>query len=210
MTLPMPSRPGPTWAPRTAPISETKAGSQPKISRQSSTRPSAVSSSWMCWTTQASSAGLVALAGVVAQPLDRAGAGADPLDRGDLLLQGQDRLDLQRRADPGAGAADPPAAPQVLEGVDREPHLQLLAGLLGAGEHRLARRRRRRPRPRRRARRAPSRPRPSASRRRGSARRPCPRRSGARGPGWPPRRCRRCRPRCGPRRSRWPASSSGS
>ena len=53
-TLPTPSRPGPTWAPRTAPISEMKAGSQPKISRQSSTRASAVSWSWMCWTTQAS------------------------------------------------------------------------------------------------------------------------------------------------------------
>ena len=53
-TLPMPSRPGPTWAPRTAPISETKAGSQPKISRPSSIRAAAVSSSWMCWTTQPS------------------------------------------------------------------------------------------------------------------------------------------------------------
>ena len=137
LTLPMPSRPGPTWAPRTAPISEMKAGSQPKISRASSARAAAVSSSWMCWTTQASSAGLVALAGVVAQALDRAGAGADPLHRRDLLLQGEDRLDLQRRADEGAGAADPPAAPQVLEGVDREPHLQLLAGLLGAGERRV-------------------------------------------------------------------------
>ena len=37
-------------------------------------------------------------------------------------------------ADPGAGAADPAAAAQVLERVDREPHFQLLAGLLGAGE----------------------------------------------------------------------------
>ncbi len=77
-------------------------------------------------------------AGVVAQALDRAGAGADALDRGDLLLQGEDRLDLQRRADPGAGAADAAAAAQVLEGVDRKPHLQLLARLPGAGEDRFA------------------------------------------------------------------------
>ena len=56
------------------------------------------------------------------------------------------RIGLIFRAptDPGAGAADPAAAAQVLEGVDREPHLQLLAGPLGAGERR---RRRRRPPP---------------------------------------------------------------
>src|SRR5881394_225207 len=76
--------------------------------------------------------GVVALAGIVAQALDRAGPGADTLHRGDLLLQGEDRLDLQRRANEGAGAADPAAAPQVLERVDREPHLQLLTGLLSA------------------------------------------------------------------------------
>src|SRR5881394_3526535 len=55
--------------------------------------------------------GVVALAGIVAQALDRAGPGADTLHRGDLLLQGEDRLDLQRRANEGAGAADPAAAP---------------------------------------------------------------------------------------------------
>src|SRR6187549_1054184 len=41
-------------------------------------------------------AGLVALAHVAAQPLDRAGAGAHALDRGDLLLEREDRLDFQR------------------------------------------------------------------------------------------------------------------
>ena len=40
---------------------------------------------------------LVTLARVVAQPLERPRAGPDPLDRGDLLLEGEDRLDLQRR-----------------------------------------------------------------------------------------------------------------
>ena len=133
-------------------------------------------------------AGLVALPGVVAQALERAGPGADPLDRGDLLLQGEDRLDLQRRADPGAGAADPAAPAQVLEGVDREPHLQLLARLLGTGEDGVAVAARRPPRRRPPAPRTPSRRRPSASRRRGSAPRPCPRRSAARAPGRRPRR----------------------
>src|SRR5262245_49599313 len=69
-------------------------------------------------------AGLVALARIVAQPLERAGSSADALDRGDLLLEGEDWLDLQRRADPGTGATDPATPSQVLEGVDREPHLQ--------------------------------------------------------------------------------------
>ena len=201
-TLPMPSSPGPTWAPSTAPISETKAGSQPKISRPSSTSPSAVSTSWMCWTTQASKPVLVALAGVVAQPLDRAGAGPDPLDRGDLLLEGEDRLDLQRRADPGPGAADPAAAPQVLEGVDREPHLQLLARLLGAGEDGLA------VAPRRRGGGGgeDAEAHPAGGRARVEDVDPLaalafvdePVASLARRP----RRCRRCRPRCGSRRSR--------
>ncbi len=50
------------------------------------------------------------------------------------------RIGLIFSAEPiqARGAADPPAAPQVLEGVDREPHLQLLAGLLGPGDRRLA------------------------------------------------------------------------
>ena len=48
-----PSRPGPTWAPITGPISETKTGSEPKIWRHSSTSRRAVSGSWMCCTTQA-------------------------------------------------------------------------------------------------------------------------------------------------------------
>ena len=59
---------------------------------------------------------LVALASVVAQALDRAGASADALDRGDLLLQGEDRLDLQSRANPGACAADAAAAPPRASG----------------------------------------------------------------------------------------------
>ncbi len=129
----MPSRPGPTWAPSTAPISETKTGSQPKISRPVVDQGRRGLVVLDVLDDPAVEARLVVLAGVVAQALDRAGPGAHALDRGDLLLEGEDRLDLQRRADPGAGAADPAAAAQVLERVDREPHLQLLARLLGAG-----------------------------------------------------------------------------
>ena len=147
----MPSSPGPTWAPSTAPISETKAGSQPKISRPSSISAVGGLEVLDVLDDPGVEAVLVALAGVVAQPLDRAVAGPDPLDRGDLLLEGEDRLDLQRRADPGARAADPAAAPQVLEGVDREPHLQLLARLLGPGDDGVAVGPRRAPRRRRRA-----------------------------------------------------------
>src|SRR5581483_2712873 len=74
------------------------------------------------------------LARVVDHPLERPPARADALDRGDLLAQGQDRLDLQRRAEPGLGGPDPPALAQVLERVDREPHLELLAAVLRRGQ----------------------------------------------------------------------------
>ena len=90
----------------------------------------AVSGSWMCWTTQASAPSRLALAGELDHALERAAAGADALHRRDLLLERQDRLDLQRRAEPRLGRADPAAAAQVLERVDREPHLQRLAGAL--------------------------------------------------------------------------------
>jgi hypothetical protein len=74
---------------------------------------------------------LVALSGVGDQAGDRARTRADPLDGLDLLLEGEDRLDLQGRAEPRPGCADPAAAAQVLERVHREPELQRLAGLVG-------------------------------------------------------------------------------
>ncbi len=74
---------------------------------------------------------VVAGAGVVHHPLERARRGADPLDRGDLAADREDRLDPQRAPDPRLRAADPPAAAQVLERVDREPDLRRLDRLLG-------------------------------------------------------------------------------
>ena len=126
------------WAPITGPISEMKTGSVPKTSRQSPTRTWAVSGSWMCWTTQASAPSCVALAREVDHALEGAAAGADALDRGDLLLEREDRLDLQRRADEGLGGADPTALAQVLERVDREPHLERVAHLVDPGQAGLA------------------------------------------------------------------------
>src|SRR5258708_5576918 len=65
---------------------------------------------------------------------DGAGVGADAPDRGDLLAERQDRLDLEGRADHRPRAADPPALPQVLEGVQAEPDVEALTGLLDRGE----------------------------------------------------------------------------
>ena len=63
---------------------------------------------------------------VVDHALERAAPRADPLDRDDLALDRQDRLDPQRGADPRLRAADPAAAAQELQRVDREQDLQVL------------------------------------------------------------------------------------
>src|SRR5262245_1127605 len=68
---------------------------------------------------------LVALAGIVDEPLEGPAPSAHPLDGGYLLLECEDRLDLQGRADPGAGRTDPPTSSEVLERVDGEPDLEL-------------------------------------------------------------------------------------
>src|SRR4051794_12661918 len=81
---------------------------------------------------------LVALAGVVDHPLERALARSHALDRRHLRLHGEDRLDLERRSDPGARRAYAAAALQELERVDREPHLEVLARLPGRSLHGLA------------------------------------------------------------------------
>ena len=162
---------------------------------------SASAGAWMCCTIHASAPSCAAAAQQLDHPLERAPRGADPLDRGDLGLDGQDRLDLQRRAEPGLRARDPPAAAQVLEGVDREPHLQLLPALAGAGGHRGAVAPRRGRQPPRRAPPVPRRRRRSRNRPRGRGR-PAPR--AARGPARRSARCPTCRRRDGWRRSRRP------
>src|SRR5262249_27654623 len=77
-------------------------------------------------------AGLVALARVALHPLQGARPGADPLDRSYLVFESENRLDLQRGADPRARRADAAPAAQVVERVDREPDLESLADLLRA------------------------------------------------------------------------------
>ena len=106
------------------------------MSRHSSTRWRAVSWSWMCWTTHASAPSAWRSARVLDQPLEGAPSRAHALDRGDLLPEGQDRLDLQRRAQPCLSGADPAPLAQVLERVEREPHLERVAAPLG-GRQRL-------------------------------------------------------------------------
>ena len=72
-------------------------------------RPAAAASAgaWMCWTIHASAPVAGALAQQVDHPLERSPRGTHPLDRGDLRLDREDRLDLQRRPEPGLCAADP-------------------------------------------------------------------------------------------------------
>ena len=55
---------------------------------------------WMCWTTQPSAPSSCAHAQVVDHALERAPLGAHALDRRDRVLDREDRLDLQRAAEP--------------------------------------------------------------------------------------------------------------
>src|SRR5258705_7329915 len=73
-------------------------------------------------------AAVVARAQEVDHPLERAARGADALDRRDLSVHREDRLDLERAAEPCLRRADPPAAAQELERVDREPDLRRVHG----------------------------------------------------------------------------------
>ncbi len=82
---------------------------------------------------------LVQLVQVGAHPLHRPLLGPDFADRGDLAAEGEDRFDLQSRADQGLGGADAPALAQVLEGVEAEPHVEALARLLDRLDDRLQR-----------------------------------------------------------------------
>ncbi len=195
---PAPSRPGPTWVPITGPISEITRGGTPKISVPRAASSSASLGRLDVLHHPGVGAVLAAAAQQVDHLLERALGGPHPLDRGDLGLDGEDRLDPQRRAQPRLGAGDPAAAPQVLERVDGEPHLQLRRGPRGRAR---PRRRRRRPiarRPRPPGPPAPRRRRRWRSRSRGRAR---PGRRADRGPARRRARCPTCRPRGGSRRS---------
>src|SRR5437660_587948 len=64
--------------------------------------------------------------------LEGAPGGAHALHGHDLVLQREDRLDLQRAAEPRLRLADAPAATQVLECVHAEPDAQRLARLAHA------------------------------------------------------------------------------
>jgi hypothetical protein len=61
---------------------------------------------------------------VLDHPLERTAGGPHALDRRDLRLDGEDRLDLERPAEPGLRAPDASAALEVVERVEAEPELQ--------------------------------------------------------------------------------------
>ncbi len=111
----------------TGPTSEVKTGSESKTSRQRSIRRSACSGAWMCCIDPAVGACVVELARVLDHALECPPGGAHALDGHDLVLERQDRLDLQRAAQPGLGLADAPSALEVLEGVQAEPYFEHLA-----------------------------------------------------------------------------------
>src|SRR5919204_543659 len=69
---------------------------------------------------------------VVDHPLERAARRAHALDRGDLAVEGQDRLDLQRAAEPCLRGPNASAAAQELQGVDREPQPGGRRGVVGS------------------------------------------------------------------------------
>ena len=121
---PTPSRPGPTCVPSTGPTSETNSGGRPMICSTSWIRCPASSGAWMCCTTHASAPSLCSCCAYSTIRFSAFAPGAHALDRSDLLFEREDRLDLERRAEPRRGSADPPPAAQVLERVDGEPHLQ--------------------------------------------------------------------------------------
>ena len=134
-----PSRPGPTWAPTTAPTSETCDDASDGMRARSRSSSAVALSCAARWCT-ARSTGCVprALHGDVLEPGQRLGRRADLLQRRDAPVRHvQQRLDRQRRADEGRRRADAPAAAQVLERVDVEDHVGAGGALDGGGGHRV-------------------------------------------------------------------------
>ena len=80
-------------------------------------------------------AAVVQLIQVGAHPLQRPAPRSDPADRGDLGSEGQDRLDRQRCPEHGLCRSDAPAPPQVFQGVEAKPHLEVLARVAHGIDH---------------------------------------------------------------------------
>ena len=76
---------------------------------------------------------VVELVHVLDHTFECASGGAHALDGRDFVLHRQDRLDLQRAAEPGLGFADAPAAAHVLQRIQAEPDLQRGARLAARG-----------------------------------------------------------------------------
>ena len=104
---PTPSSPGPTWVPITGPISEITLGGLPKISVPRAASSAASLGGLDVLDHPRVGAVLMTAAQQIDHALEGAARGPDALDRGDLGLDGEDRLDLQRRAEPGLRAGDP-------------------------------------------------------------------------------------------------------
>ena len=80
---------------------------------------------------------VVAALQVLDHALERAAGRAHPLDRGDLGLEREDRLDLQRRAQPGAPPPTRPPRRRYSSVSTTNQTADLVAGLLGARQDRV-------------------------------------------------------------------------
>ena len=99
-TAPAPISPGPTCAPMTGPISETNTGSVPKISRPASTSWPPLGRLDVLDDPAVGAVGVQRSAGSSTMRSKARARRAHALDRRDLATRREDRLDLQRRADP--------------------------------------------------------------------------------------------------------------
>ena len=129
-----PRMPGPVWVPITGPISRDQLGVAPVDLAAALGEALGLGLRLDVLDRERVTAVLPARLEVGDEPLERAARGPHPLDRLHLAVDREDRLDLQRRADPRRRRADPPAAAQVLERVHHDPDLQVVAQRLRGGE----------------------------------------------------------------------------
>ena len=92
------------WAPMTGPISETKSGLGAHHLAAALDQPLSALRVPDVLDDPGVVAHVLELVRVLDEPFEHALAGSHPLDRRDLVLERQDRLDLQRRAHPGPRA----------------------------------------------------------------------------------------------------------